>query len=110
MKNKTNYPVNWNDTIRPAILKRDNYKCVTCGVKHRSTGYYLGETFNTCSDDFELDFAKRMNYKVTKIHLQIAHMDQNPSNNDYSNLQAMCPKHHLSYDNQFNKIKRLMKK
>lgn len=110
MKNKHRYPENWNDVIRPAILARDGFRCDDCNACHRDTGYYVDNQFFVLHDQFQIDWAKRQGFKVTKIHLQIAHLDQNPANNDYSNLRAKCPKCHLRFDNLYNSAKRLMRK
>lgn len=108
MKNRVNYPENWEDTIRPDILKRDNYSCKRCRTKHRQVGYYNGKGVFTECDEFMQTWAKANGFKVVKIHLQIAHLDQDSSNNSYDNLQAMCPKCHLQYDMAFNMAKRRM--
>jgi hypothetical protein len=110
MRNRENYPENWEDTIRPDILKRDKYKCSECNAHHRQHGYYDGDVFYALIDKFQIEWAKKQGFKVQKIHLQIAHLDQNPNNNDYDNLLCKCPKHHLRFDNKFNTAKRLMRK
>jgi 5-methylcytosine-specific restriction endonuclease McrA len=110
MKNRQNYPPHWFDTIRPAILARDRYKCKACGLAHRAQGFYSGDSFIECSDEHERSWAKAQGRKVQRVFLQIAHIDQNPSNNNYENLQAMCPRCHLKFDNSFNSAKRLMKR
>lgn len=110
MKNKHRYPDNWADTIRPDILKRDKYSCNDCTAKHRDVGYYVNNVFIKLEDPFQIEWAKKQGFKVTKIFLQIAHLDQNPDNNNYENLRAKCPKCHLRFDNSFNSVKRLMKK
>lgn len=110
MKNKHRYPEDWNDRIRPMILARDKYTCDDCKAKHRAHGYYVGNTFFELLDTFQIDWAKKQGHKVTKIHLQIAHLDQNPNNNEPENLKSKCPKCHLRYDNQFNMLKRKMKR
>lgn len=108
MRNKHHYPENWADTIRPAILKRDAYKCTSCGLRHKSVGYYDHRgTFVEC-DALMAHWAKTQGFKVQKISLQIAHLDQDKNNNEFTNLSAKCPKCHLNFDRQFNKAKRLM--
>lgn len=110
MKNRGNYPENWFDVIRPDILKKDNFKCKDCGLKHKSVGYYDRKgNFVEC-DNFIKDWAVKNGFKVQKISLQIAHLDQNPSNNNYSNLECKCPKCHLKFDEPFNKMKRLTRR
>lgn len=109
MKNRHEYPAEWFDTIRPAVLARDQYKCQVCGAPHRSTGYYNNNQVFVVCDEFMLNWCKRTGQKTFKMHLNVAHKDQNKSNCELSNLQALCPLHHLQYDKQFNAIKRRMR-
>ena len=110
MRNRNNYPENWFDVIRPEILKRDKYKCNECEAHHRQHGYYDGDKFYVLLDAFQIAWAKKQGFKVQKIHLQVAHLDQDPSNNNYDNLVSKCAKHHLRFDNVHNTAKRLMRK
>lgn len=99
MRNRNRYADGWQDVIRPAILKRDNYKCKRCGAPQRSVGYYEpNETFIVC-DPFMEAWAKRSGKKLYRIHLQVAHLDNIPGNNEPKNLQTLCPRHHLQMDN-----------
>lgn len=103
------YPENWNDTIRPHILKRDNYKCQICGVQHRSVGYYdKNKRFIIC-DEWQKQWAESQGFKIQKLHLQIAHLDHIKDNCGEDNLKAMCPACHLNYDREFNNLIRKMK-
>lgn len=108
MKNKHLYSKDWNDVIRPEILKRDNYKCQNCGLKHKSVGYYsTDKKFIEC-DEFMQKWAKANKYKVQTVSLQIAHLDHNPSNNEPDNLKSLCPRCHLINDKAYNRVKRMM--
>lgn len=109
MKNRELYHPNWNDIIRPEILKRDKYKCQNCGLKHR--GLYLVQDSGKLLeiDKEEYIEALRNDEKVKKIFLQIAHLDHNPKNNKYENLKALCPGCHFSNDRIQNVIKRKSK-
>lgn len=73
-ENRSLYPSNWKE-IRQDILKRANNKCEFCGIE---------------------------NYKIkdngAKVVLTIAHLDQDPTNNDYTNLRALCQKCHNKLD------------
>jgi len=108
MKNKHLYSPDWRDIIRPAALAAAGYKCQnpTCKIKHKQIGYYdhLG-TWVPC-DDFMVNWAKANNFKIQKIYLQVAHLDQNPSNNSPANLRAFCPAHHFEYDRYYNNFKK----
>jgi hypothetical protein len=110
MKNKTNYPENWQDEIRPKILKRDHFKCQKCFIKHRSIGYYNHKKQFIEADQFIKTWANIHNYKIIKIHLQVAHLDQNTLNNEDNNLLTMCPKCHLNFDRKYNTLKRMQQK
>lgn len=110
MNNRKNYPPDWFDTIRPAILAREQYRCKFCKRKQR-TQYVIdamGQWLE--ADAFMLSYAANNGLKVKTIYLQIAHLDQNPSNNDYANLAALCTGCHLNYDRPFNDLKRKSRK
>jgi len=106
MQNRSNYPPEWFDTIRPTILKRDHYQCTNCKVKHRAVGYYDQKGLFVECDKFMRDWALYHGFKIVTIYIQVAHLDQNPSNNDLNNLKSMCPRCHMNYDRPFNIIKR----
>lgn len=42
----------------------------------------------------------------SKVVLTVAHMDQNPANNDPANLRALCQRCHLAWDRADNLKKR----
>lgn len=109
MKNRNLYPDNWEDTIRPAVLKRDNYKCTICTVPHRAIGYFeINKTFIVC-DEFMQDWAKRKGKKLIKIHLQAMHLNHDKSDCRMENLAAGCPRCHLNHDRAYNSLLRKMR-
>lgn len=112
MKNKEHYSPYWNDVIRPAILKRDGYKCTElgCNVRHKAVGYYNFTGQWVECDSFMSDWATKNNFKVQRISLQVIHLDQDPSNNNESNLLSKCPKHHFKFDANHNTLKRISQK
>lgn len=110
MKNRDLYPSEWEDTIRPAVLKRDCYKCTVCKVSHRAVGYYNSQGTFIESDEFMRQWATKNGFKVVKIHLQVAHINQDTFDNSDANLCSMCPKCHLKHDHEFNRLKRISKK
>jgi len=103
------YSENWSDTIRPAILKRDNYKCCKCKVKHRSRGYYDSKGIFIECDDHMISYASKMNIKLIRIILQVHHKDENKLNNNDNNLITLCPKCHFKADNASNVMKRKLR-
>lgn len=109
MRNKHKYSDSWNDTIRPEVLKRDKYQCKVCGVRHRKSYVFRKNGSYFLVPDNEIKEWKEYGDKCYKVFLQVAHLDQNPSNNNYSNLRSMCPKCHLNFDRKFNNLKRISK-
>lgn len=109
MRNKKEYPENWGDTIRPDILKRDNYKCTKCGVKHRTTYVIFADGHKMAIPKSEKEEWQSYGEKVITVYLQIAHLDHLKHNHAYDNLAAMCVKCHLNYDRDFNNIVRKSK-
>ncbi len=107
MKNKHLYSIDWNEKIRPAILRRDAYKCTVCKALNHSKGYYEANgSYIECDMHMQL-WAVANGKKLVTVHLQVIHRDQNPSNNEPENLSSMCPKHHFEFDAAFNRVKRL---
>jgi len=69
------YPATWN-TIRSTILLRAGYRCEQCGATqyepHPETG--------------------------SRVVLTISHTDHDITNNDPTNLRALCQRCHLQHD------------
>ncbi len=92
------YPEDWKTRIRPDILRRANNRCEICGVEN---GSYVMRP-HTWHGNGLLD--KRRGHGImtvlwpVRIVLTIAHMDHDVTNNDYSNLKALCQKCHLDLD------------
>ena len=110
MRNRKAYSEEWTDTIRPRILKRDNYKCTKCGIKHRA--YVLVDSSGnyTIITKDEHDEYKPFGANVYRIFLQIMHLDHNKDNNEDSNLAAACPRCHLKNDKQHRALMRIAEK
>lgn len=110
MRNRKKYSEEWTDVIRPRILKRDNYKCQKCGIKHRS--YVLVDSAKnyTLISREEHDEYKPHGANCYRIYLQVAHLNHNTDNNEDSNLLSMCPKCHLKNDEKHRNLMRLAPK
>lgn len=106
MQNRNKYAENWEDTIRPDILKRDNYRCGKCGLEHRGLYLFQEDGKIIKIDKEEYLEALRSGEVVKKIFLQVAHLDHTPTNNEYWNLLSLCPKCHLNNDRDVNNIKK----
>lgn len=96
--NYSQYPANWNDEIRPSILKRDGYKCGKCSVRQRAKGYRdaLGN-FIEC-DEFMLNWCKEHGKKTITIYLSVMHLDHDITNNAPINLLSGCQQCHNRHD------------
>lgn len=109
------YPSNWKSEIRPAILERAEYKCEECGVGNKLWGYrdkeghfYSSQLIEDTLENNGVDmfddvlsncYDKKGNpTKPIQIVLTIAHLDNDLSNNNYSNLKALCQRCHLRRD------------
>lgn len=74
-ENQHRYPADWKD-IRRKILERAGKRCEFCGAENHKSNPVTG----------------------SRVVLTIAHLDQQPENNNPDNLRALCQKCHLGYD------------
>ena len=102
--NYHDYSPDWKDVIRPAILKRDAYKCRVCGILHKSLVYKSHHGSYVIIDNKLVDLVGIDNSKVFKVYLQVAHLDNNKSNNNPKNLLSLCPRHHALRDADWKKF------
>lgn len=107
MQNKSEYPENWNDEIRPRILIRDSYKCCHCGVLHRKSIVWLSSVSWKYINDSEVKEWKLAGYKAYKVFLQVAHIDNDKQNCEDINLKALCSKCHLTMDRRWKMLVRI---
>ncbi len=97
-ENKHLYPKDWQ-SIRTEVLIRADSKCEFCGVPNHVEGCWTSEGFDDCLElPSLLRQRKTEGYKVIRIVLTIAHLDHDPTNNDMSNLRALCQRCHNRYD------------
>lgn len=72
---RSKYPDNWEE-ISLAIREKAGWKCAFCGAENGKPHPITG----------------------SRVVLTVAHLDHDPSNNDDSNLVALCQRCHLRYD------------
>lgn len=84
------YPDDWPD-IRRRILARAGGRCECLGECDLHSGRRCVEVNRTAAA-----------HARGKIVLTVAHLDHDTSNNDESNLKAMCQRCHLRYDRDFH--------
>lgn len=99
IKDRSLYPSNWK-AIRASILERAGHKCEQCGVENYAVGYREADgTFVPVSDEaLHNGVAEADNLKLLQIVLTISHTDHDPTNNDPTNLRALCQRDHLLHD------------
>lgn len=100
------YHSEWRDIIRPMILKRDAYKCRTCGLKHKSKVYRKSKGHYQELDQFMENWALDNGKKVFTLYLHIAHINSNKKDNRPENLITLCPYHHAELDKNYKSLKR----
>lgn len=132
-----NYPPNWKTEIRPAILAREGNCCKFCnvpngavifrgtiehGVETTTEVYQLANgAIYQASDSTPLfdevgisidiqPLSGDPDQKAIKVVLTVAHLDHDITNNNHSNLAALCQKCHLTYDKEHHKETREAKK
>ena len=102
---KERYPPNWKQ-IATAVKQAADWTCQKCG--------------RVCikPDEQPSDFAARLCDSVawhdyleapTRYLLTTSHRDQDPRNNQPSNLWALCPGCHLNYDRAYRERQRLLR-
>ena len=95
---------------RESILKRDNYKCQECGVVHKKYIIRNGDGKFIYISKQEYEENNKNLSKCYRIYLQVAHLDNDRTNNDSSNLRCLCLWCHLKYDKNYKLLMRLAKK
>lgn len=102
---REHYPADW-DAISLRIREREAQRCKFCGVENHTYGARAidgswvpeGET----AMRFEMGDISEAEYirKPKRIVLTVAHLDHDMTNNDESNLAALCQQCHLRHDAQ----------
>lgn len=100
------YHHNWRDIIRPGILKRDQYKCRHCGIRHKTRVFRKSKGEYQICDFFIEQWAVEQGKRVFTVFLQVAHIDQDKSNNNPDNLMTLCPVCHGKFDKQHKQLAR----
>ncbi|WOD37387.1 HNH endonuclease signature motif containing protein [Nodosilinea sp. E11] len=101
---RSRYPENWEE-IALQVKVAAGWRCSGCGRPCRVTGQGW-EDFSDLALGYwaeDLDHPQRFT-------LTVAHLDQNPSNNDPSNLRALCAPCHLRHDAPYRKANSIAKR
>jgi len=99
----SHYPANWKTEIRPRILERAAHRCEQCNVANYSIVLSKSRTLLCDPQPYKqaiqnIGFYHEPEERAIVIVLTIAHLDHDITNNDDSNLQALCQRCHLHHD------------
>lgn len=113
IKDPTIYPSNWKQISARIRFDRAKGRCEKCNAPHGVTIYRNPdklEDYVTMSadgdlllpngtplDDYGFEYTKSV-----RVILTVAHLDHDTTNNDDSNLMALCQLCHLRYDAQYH--------
>jgi 5-methylcytosine-specific restriction endonuclease McrA len=106
--NRSLYPKDWPE-IAARMKQEAGYKCQECGAEAGSVVCFHRtdkKRFVGIEDEAELYWhGEEYEDEAVLIQLGVAHLDQNPANNDPSNLRVLCRGCHLRYDAPFHAVK-----
>jgi len=119
-ENKALYPPDWPEISLRIREQRAGNKCEQCKAPNndyiaRGVGPHAG-TYMLISGDIHdaetgerLGVGKGSEYEaddLVLVVLTVAHLDHDPTNNDESNLRALCQRCHFAHDRADNLAKR----
>lgn len=112
--NRKLYPDNWKE-IAAERKAAAGYECEECGAPAGAwVRHYLSDrakwevTFvDSSGNDLKIwwNNEDQLLDKPVLVQLGVAHLDQNPANNDPTNLKVLCRGCHLRYDAPFHAVK-----
>jgi len=107
------YPPNWKTEIVPAVLKRDENKCMCCGLENKQEvyaiklsvkaddgRYKLRSLWFRNQQDAEREAGNPILVAIVRVVLTVAHLDHDEENHSVSldRLASLCQLCHLRYD------------
>lgn len=96
----------WHSEIRPSILERAGHCCERCRVPDRALVLRDPDgNWYTDAQVMNMDISK-FDGEFSRIRLQVAHVNQDITDNRPENLLALCPRCHFSLDLPYNLPKR----
>ena len=101
------YPDDW-EAISFAVKTEADWTCQLCDRPCRLPGEELTDFMLRVNKIASFDLDELRNHPQ-RFCLAVAHLDQNPANNDRSNLKALCTGCHLNHDRPFQKMNGMAK-
>lgn len=95
---KSRYPDNW-EAIALAVKNAAEWYCQQCGRPCRQPGEEWG--YFACEAS-AMGWADDLDHPQ-RFTLTVAHLNQDPSDNDPANLRALCAPCHLRHDAPYRK-------
>lgn len=114
---RTLYPSNWAALSRRIRFERAGGRCQGCGRPHLARvrclpdGRWFDETAGTWRDRRGRvarwpDLIDAVHFRLTRVVLAAAHLDNDPANNRLSNLKGLCQRCHMLHDRPFHLAQR----
>jgi hypothetical protein len=111
------YPPNWSELSERIRFERAGGRCQGCGRPHLAMvrclpdGRWFDETAQTWRDRRGRparwpDLIDAGHFRMTRVVLAAAHLDNNPANNRLANLRGLCQRCHLLHDLPFHRVQR----
>jgi hypothetical protein len=111
------YPPNWPALSRRVRFERAGGRCQGCRRPHLAQvrclpdGRWFDETVGTWRDRRGRparwpDLIEAANFRLTRVVLAAAHLDNDPANNRLANLRSLCQRCHMLHDRPFHLAQR----
>lgn len=92
-----------NEVLRKQILKRDNYECRVCGIRHKERVYINSIGDYVECDDLVETWAKNNNKKVFTVGLELFALNPLQEEYDINEIVSICKQCKLKYKAKFEK-------
>lgn len=104
--NKALYPPNW-DELAEQMKEAAGWKCETCGAPHGvMVARHKDDPLRWINaDGVDTDLLSPNYERPVLVQLGVAHLDQNPGNNNRANLRVLCRGCHLRHDAPYHAVK-----
>jgi hypothetical protein len=110
---KSRYPSNWTD-IATRVKTEAGWACECCAKPCRKPGEKVYTFLCRLDDDWVSIMVEGddedAELKPQRFTLTVAHLDQDPSNNQRDNLRALCAPCHLAHDAHYLTYNRMRKR